>query len=219
MSLKAGDKQQAGAQFEAIEVGTYPARLVGVVDLGLQPQNPYQGKEKAPGYMVAITYEFLDEFLKDEEGNDLEDKPRWLSEQFVLFGLEAERAKSTKRITALDPDNLHEGDLCAMLGTPVMVTVTHNESKGKTYANVGAISPMREKDAAKAPELVGSTFAFDLDEPDLDVFNALPEFIKKKVTSNLEFEGSDFAALIGNQPAKAAEPEGDAAEEDDGNPY
>ena len=31
-----------------IEAGVYPARLVQIIDLGLQPQKAYQGKEKAP---------------------------------------------------------------------------------------------------------------------------------------------------------------------------
>ena len=92
-----------GMNIEPLEPGTYPARLVQVVDLGVQAQRPYQGKEKDPVQEILLTYEFVDEFLKDEDGNEETDKPRWLSESMPLFNLSSERAKSTLRYNALDP--------------------------------------------------------------------------------------------------------------------
>lgn len=62
---------------EVLEPGVYPARLVQLIDLGVQPQRPFQGKDKPPAQEIMITYEFTDEFLKDEDGNEIEDKPRW----------------------------------------------------------------------------------------------------------------------------------------------
>ena len=37
---------------ELMEVGTEEARVVAVIDLGLQPQRPYKGQDKPPVNMV-----------------------------------------------------------------------------------------------------------------------------------------------------------------------
>ena len=79
---------------ELLEPGTYPVRVVQIIDLGVQPQRPFKGEQKPPVHQIQLTYEFVDEFLKDEDGNELEDKPRWLSESFPLYNLSSDRAKS-----------------------------------------------------------------------------------------------------------------------------
>lgn len=225
MALNAANAPQgSGKQFDPMESGTYPARLVQVIDLGLQPQRPYKGQEKQPAHEIMTTYEFTDEFLKDEDGNDMEDKPRHLSENFPLYHLDSEKAKSTKRYLSLDPSKKFGGDWAQLIDTPVMVTVMQNppNTKGRIYTNITAISPMREKDAKRLPELVNKPKVFDLDAPDLDVFNSLPKFIQEKIAHNLEFEGSKLQKLIGNGPAKKeanAEEEEGGSLPDDENPY
>ena len=128
----------AGKQFPNMEAGTYPTRIVIVADLGLQAQRPFSGSDqKEPRREVLLTYEFTDEFQKDDDGEDIADKPRWLTETFPLYNLGADRAKSTKRYNALDPD--------------------------------------------------------------LDMFLALPKWIKEKITNNLEFAGSSLSAMLGDE--------------------
>lgn len=78
-----------------------------------------EGEEKAPKYELYVTYELSDEFLHDEDGEDILDKPRWLSESFSLHNLDADMAKSTKRYLALDPNMEHDGDWAQIAGTPV----------------------------------------------------------------------------------------------------
>lgn len=195
-----------------IENGTYPARVVQVLDLGVQAQQPYQGKEKPPVQMINITYEFLDEFCVDEDGNEMEDKPRWLSEDFPLYNLEADRAKSTQRYLALDPKVEKDGDFTKLVNTPCLVTVVQNPGKGKNagkiYTNVGGLSTMRPKDAEKAAELVNPPKVFDLDEPDMEVFGSLPEWLQEKIKGNLEFNGSPLdIALNGERTGPAGDDE------------
>ena len=111
MSLNSNNLPSGSSgNIEPMEPATYPARTVCMVDLGLQAQKPWQGKDRPPVQMIALTYEFADEFLKDEDGNDIEDKPRWLTEMLNFYPLTAERAKSTARYNALDPSNVHNGD-------------------------------------------------------------------------------------------------------------
>jgi len=96
--------------------GAYPARVVGVVFLGVQEQQPYQGQAKDPVDMVRLTYELSSEFMQDENGKTLEDKPRWFSEEMPFYSLNADRAKSTRRYLAIDPSDTCDGDFDKLLG-------------------------------------------------------------------------------------------------------
>lgn len=182
-----------------LEAGNYPGRLVQIIDLGLQPQRPYQGKDKPPMQEVMWTYELVDAFLVDENGKEREDKPRWVSETLPFHNLKADKAKSTQRINALDPEGKLEGDISQMLDTPVNVTIVINEKDGRTYENIGGTSPMRPRDAAKCPELKNPVKLFDSSEPDMEVFNSLPEWIQNKIKGNLNFKGSKLAILLGGK--------------------
>lgn len=216
-----------GPQQEPIDAGTYPCRVVQVLDLGLQPQRPYQGEEKPPAHEIMITYEFLDEFCLDDDGNELDDKPRWLSETMPLRNLESDLAKSTKRYIALDPNDDLDGDFLQLVGIPCMVTVTAKNGKGKNadkvYNNISSISTMRPKEAAKAPELVNPSKVFQLEEPDLEVLGSLPQWLQDKIKDNLEFDGSELDKVLsgGGKPKaekkaeKVEEPE-DESEDDNG---
>lgn len=188
---------------EPVEAGTYPARLVGAIDIGVQPQPAYKGQEKPPAHEVIFIYELLDEFLKDEDGNDQEDKPRWQSERLKFYGREAEKSKIASRYAALDPTNEHGDNVDPLLGVPVMVTLVHNPRKGEgVWVNVDNVAPMRAKDAAKAPELVNDPILFDMDEPNMEVWERVPAWVKKLITSALNYDGSDLQALVDNAPNK-----------------
>jgi len=205
------ESQPKGPQQAAMDAGTYPARLVQVIDLGVQEQRPFKGEAKPPAHEVMWTYEFLDEFCKDENGEDQEDKPRWLSESFPLRSLEADLAKSTKRYYALDPEEVHEGDHTRLVGEPCMVTINQYESKGVVRNGVSSVAAMRPKEAAKAPELANEPKVFVIDEPDLEIFKSLPDWLQDKIKSGLEFKGSALdEALNGDKPApKEAKPKPD----------
>ena len=180
-----------------IDPGTYPARLVQIITLGLQPQRPFQGKDKAPAHEIMLTYELVDCYMVDEKGVEIEDKPRWVSETLPFYGVEAERAKSAQRYLAFDPTNEHDGDFGALIGMPANVTIVNNQVGDKVYDNIGAVTTMRPKDAAKCPELKNPVKIFDIDAPDMEVFNALPEWIREKIKSNLKFHGSALEKALG----------------------
>jgi hypothetical protein len=190
-----------------IEPGVYPARLVQVIDLGVQPQRPYKGADKPPAQEIMLTYELVDEFMKDKNGDDVEDKPRWVSENFVLHNLKADLAKSTKRYLAFDPTEEYDGDWAKCVGQPINVTIVQNKNGDKIYDNVANLSAMRPKDAANCPELVNPTKLFDLDDPDMEVFAALPKWIQDKLTSNLNYKGSVLEEKVAKAPQEAPKEE------------
>lgn len=192
-----------------LEPGGYPGRLVQVIDLGLQPQPPYQGQEKPPAYKINLTYELSDEFCVDEEGNEEEDRPRWISEMIPVYPLDSDKAKSTQRYLSMDPNQEHDGDFSLLLSSPVTINLVNNPKGEKVYTNVASLSPMRAKDAAKVPELVNEPVMFSLEEPDLDVFNNLPDFLKEIIKGNLEFAGSPLQKLLNGEEPEAQSGDGE----------
>lgn len=207
-------RERVNQRAEPLEPDVYRARLVQVIDLGLQPQRPYQGQEKAPAHEIMLTYELSDEFMKDEEGNDIEDKPRWLSETLPFYGLFADKAKSTKRYYAFDPDEAFGGDFAKCIGVPVNVTVVNNVSGDTVYNNVGNVATMSAKKAAQCPPLVNPSKVFDLDNPDMKVFVNLPDWLQEKIKGNLNFQGSPLQKALGGEqeaPKKVVEEEPDNA--------
>lgn len=194
---KKGSGGNGGGQRPELDAGTYPARLVQVIDLGLQPQRPYQGQPKPPKHCIMTTYELNDEFMLDENGEADEDKPLWVSEDLPMNPLSSDLAKSTKRYLALDPDENHEGDWSAVISEAVNVTIVLNTSGDRVYQNIASTSVMRAKDKARLEPLKNEPKVFDLSEPDLAVFTSLPEWVQEKIKSNLEFKGSKLEALLG----------------------
>ena len=199
-------------QQPTLDVGSYPARLVRMIDMGVQPQRAFKGQDKPPAHEVDFTYELLDVFMLDKEGNELEDKPRWISESFPVYRLEADLAKSTKRYKALDPNMDFDGDMSKLVGQPCMVTIVHGDNKkdpARPYENIGNVAVMRAKEAAKAPDLKNDPVVFLLDEPDMEVFNKFPQWIQDKLKGNLGYAGSPLqAALEGSEGKGGTSPKG-----------
>lgn len=236
MGLNAKNKEFNGGNKKAIdpvEPGTYPARLAQVIDLGVQEQRPFGNEEaKPPVQEIMVTYELVDEFLLDDDGNELEDKPRWISETFPLYNLHSDLAKSTKRYYALDPKCVYDGDWSQLLGSPVMVTIVNNPGKGKNegkvFEKITSTSAVREKEAKKLPDLKNDGKVFDLSDADtLDILLTLPQWIQDKIKSGLEFEGTAVANALeareaGGKPVKKAAPKKQVKEpepEDDDVPF
>lgn len=199
-----------GAAQPVIDVGNYPARIAQIIDMGLQAQRPYQGKEKPPANEVMITYELVDCFMVDADGNEKEDSPRWISETLPLYSIDQEKAKSTQRYYAADPDGMFGGDFSKIIDATVNVAIGHNKKADKTYANVIGLSTMRSKDAAKCPALKHPPKVFDLDAPDMEVFGSLPQWVQDKIKGNLKFKGSPLEKALNGEafePPKAEQQE------------
>jgi hypothetical protein len=213
-------KKQAG-----VEAGNYLARLAQVIDMGLQPQRAYKGEAKPPAHEVMFTYELGTEFMKDDDGKDMEDKPRWISETFPFHNLKADLAKSTKRIKAIDPELVHKGNVGEMLNSPCTVTVVNNANKNdpeKVYVDVGNVTPPMK--GIPVPELKNDVRLFELDEPDMEVFESLPQWVQDKLKKNLNFNGSALQKALGIKSDEKVDPEpaqGESEGGDDGedNPY
>jgi hypothetical protein len=203
MPINSKNAPKSGKTFPPMDAGSYPSRVVIIADLGLQPQF-FNNEEKDPKREISITFEHVDEFLKDDDGEDMPNKPRWNSMRFALNNIENVKATSTKVYNALDPSNTHNGDWKPLLGIGCSVAIVQNPGKGpnanKVFNKVASVASMRPKEAAALAPLVNEARYFDLDEPDIKVFYSLPNFLQEKIKSNLNFKGSELEKLIAVNP-------------------
>lgn len=207
MSLNAKKVETGGGKKAAlIEIGTYPVRLAQVIDLGVQTRKPFKGEDKDPIQMLWVTYELTSEFMKDDEGNDDLERPRWISESFPFFNLSADRAKSTARYLALDPSMTCEGNWDQLLGAAGALTVVHNQAGDRTFANVGSVSPIMK--GMVVEDLKNPSVVFSLEDPDIEIFNALPDFLQERIKDNINYEGSLLDNRLNGSSSTAEPPEG-----------
>jgi hypothetical protein len=182
-----------------LDAGSYPARLVQIVDLGMQPGSSMYPE---PKLKMEMRFELLDEFMEDKEGKELENKPRWFSYELTYNadGYMGDRSNIYKVFDALNGFEKHPKDL---LGTPCNVAIAVGLKKdGKTKKNkITGVSAMREKDAVKAPELQNPTLYFSLMEPDMDAWAKLSSkgqwSQQNKIKTSLEIRLTPLAKLIG----------------------
>lgn len=184
---------------EELEVSNYPCRVAQVIDMGRQYKSVWDDANrrftKDPSKivnMLMLTYEFTTEFLKDEAGNELEDKPRWLSEDFAVYALDNDLATSTKRMKAFDPKlDRYSGDFTQVANAPCTVTIAH-KNNGK--AKIGNVSPPMK--GMVVPDLKNPVKVLDLQQPDITIFQSLPTWLQDEIKENLDFEGSALETLL-----------------------
>ena len=196
MAIKATETKQAPANRvvqDELTSDNFPCRVAQVIDMGMHHKDEWDTEtnkyvaavDKAPVNKLMVTYEFTTEFMKDKDGVELEDKPRWLSETFPLYTTTVDLATSTKRYNALDPKGDFGGDWGKLAAAPCTVTIAHKKS-GK--AKIGNVSPPMK--GIPVPELKNPVKVFDLSDPDLTIFQSLPQWLQDDIKKNLEFEGS-----------------------------
>lgn len=191
MSLTASDK--GGADFEMTPEGTYVARCYKIIDLGTQKgSEAYGGKEQ---HKVMIGWELLDNDVKMEDGRP------FTVNQFYTVSLH-EKSKLRKDLEAwrgkkFTAEELAGFDLANVLGVYCMLQVVHSED-GK-YANVNAIMSYK----GEKPKPVNDNVVFDIDEPDMAVFETMSDNMKGKIMTAPEWKGSKQTASMA--PATKAE--------------
>ena len=213
MALNAKNVAKSGGSFiekNPLEAQLYPARVVQVIDLGLQPQRAYKGEEKPPAHTIRMTYELSHEFMPNDAGEPDVTKPRWISEEFPFYSLEADRATSTKRYKAIDPSTSVGGEFTELPAMPCQVMITKspdNKNEGCFKNYVGDVSSAATMPGYVQPELVNPTTVFTLDEPNMEVYAKLPPWLQEKIKSNLEYAGSPLAVLLGDATGEAPKPQ------------
>lgn len=173
--------------------GTHAARLLSIVDLGHQPGFIYQGKKIESAWKMEFTYELVNHTMADG-------RPFVVSEE--VANNDWEDTKSGKRSTlvarsrSLLGSDYKKGlaDIESLLTQPCMVTVEYNE---KGYARVrGQAAVGSVPFGMDVKELTNMPYVFDLDEPNMDVWQTMPEFKQNKIKEALNFDSTELAKSL-----------------------
>lgn len=154
---------QPKADAPLLEVGGYPARLLRIVDLGLQPGSKQYPE---PKHEMSLVFECLDEFMRDEDGAELHDQPRTF-EMSVTYNTDGYMSPKSTIYKVMDALNGFNKPLAALLGAVCSISLIQKSTKAdatKKYNAITGVAAMREKDAARYTDpLVGESFLFSLD--------------------------------------------------------
>lgn len=191
----AGPNKAKGAR-PLPKAGTQAARIVHVVDLGVQARAAFKGQERAPKRMVWINFELVNDKADFKGEGKLE--PHRISPRDFAVSTDS-KAAITKLLSSLDPENTFAGDLTKLVNLPCLVVIVYNKYKNPdgtetTFANINQVSPVPQGFAV--PELSGSSNFFSFDEPDAEVYQTLPKFIQDKIVGALNYGGSAAEKMV-----------------------
>ena len=190
-----------GTQRELIPAGNYVARCYQMIHIGSVMEN-YEGQPKLQN-KVRIGWELPTELkvFKEENG----EQPCVTSKEYTLSMNEKATLRKTLaswRGKDFSEEEAKSFDITKLLGVPCMLNIIHKPSKdnSKTYAEIGSISPLPK--GFECPPQINKTILLDYDNFSNEIFETLPDFIKDKIKTSLEYT----AMLNGitqevNQPA------------------
>lgn len=195
MSLNMGEMINSAPatrkQYPVAKAGNQPARIIHVVDLGIQKRE-WNGETKEPARQLFLNFELVnDEFEMDGEKMRHRISPR----PYNVFN--DQKAALTKLLKGIDPNDELKGDLSKLANMPVFIQVIHNkkikDGKEVVYANCGQISLPLEGYVVK--ELSQKPVVFSFDNPTVEDYKALPRFLQEKLKNAVNYAGSKTEAV------------------------
>lgn len=172
MSLTA--KESDGAtEFETVPEGQYIGRCYKIIDQGTQTNS--KGKEN---HKVMISWELIGpDDPKMQDG-----KPFSATQWYTVSLYENSNLRKdleSWRTRKFTPQELEGFDLANVLGQYCIIQIIHDSG----YANVNSIMGYK----GDKPKPVNENVIFDIDNPDMEVFNKFGEKMKSKITSAPEW--------------------------------
>ena len=186
--------KSGGEDFKIVEVGTH----VGVCDMivGVGPQLIQYADSEQEKEQVYIRFEIPAERVEWEKDGKKHSGPQviWLKCNATI-GKKATLRKYLESWRGLPftEEQMAGFDLNAILGKPCMISVAHNESKGKVYANINGISKLMK--GIEPPKAENPLVSFDWQNHSAGDLAALPEWLQNKVKAGI--------ALAAEQRARA----------------
>ncbi len=183
--IKATNKKGDGV--EAIEAGSYPARVYQVLHIGT-----VSGYLGALQNKVRIGFELPTEMVVfDKEKGE---QPRAISQDYTLSF--SEKANLRKVISACDPKALEVGDdglieefdVETLIGKDLLLTINQKPKKdgAGNYAFIENCTRL-PKGMTCAPA-INAPQVLSYDTWNEETFNKLPDFLKEKIVTSLEYK-------------------------------
>ena len=176
---------EGGQGFQPIEAGTYPARCYSMVHIGTITEN-INGEEKTNN-KVRVTWELPTELKEFKQGEG--EKPWVVSKEYNLSMHEkSSLRKDLKSWRGKDftDDEAKAFDVTKLLGVACMLSISHKESKGKTYLEISGVSPLMK--GYNLPKSINQNEELNYENFDFALFAKQPEFIRKKIESSVQYK-------------------------------
>lgn len=177
--------------FKRVPPGAYIGRCYSLIDLGTQLSTGQYGEKLQ--HKIRIGWEL---FGEDENGEPLtvevdgHTMPMTISKSYTVSL--HEKAGLRKDLAAwrgrdFTDEEARGFDVQKLLGVYCMVNVTSSETNGKTYSNVAGLTPLPGALKNNKPAPVHEIVVFDLDAPDMKVFNAFREKLQEAIKKSPEW--------------------------------
>ena len=213
------ENTSTGGDFTPVPAGLHLARCYRIVDLGTQTTE-YMGETKQQR-KIMLGWELHG---KDDEGNELvthRGDPLAIFKNYTLSWNEKANLRTDLqgwRNKPFTEEEMRRFDIATILGAWCMLNVIERPGQdGKTYTNVAGVTPVPSMIKQNGlPAAANKNELFKIDEPDMEMFNAFSENLKKKIASSPEWQ-----KLHGQPqtPARQAPAKPAAAFEDDDIPF
>jgi len=185
---------EGGGNFQPLEAGTYPARCISMIHIGTVNEN-IMGKEKTLN-KVWISWEIPTELKEFKQGEG--EKPYVINKEFTLSMHEKATLRKfleSWRGKQFTDDEAKSFDVTKLLGVACMASIIHKTSAaGKVFAEISNVSPVMK--GFTVPNQINPSSELNYDNFDGHLFESLPEFIRKKIESSVEYK-----ALMNNNEA------------------
>lgn len=180
-------KEKTG-DYKFLDEGTHLAICDAVVDVGLQ-NTPWDSQQEHVWVRFEVPAERVS-FIRDGMEVD-EPMTIWTRYNKTI----SKKATLRKDLVAwrgreFTPDELAGFDLFNIAEKACLITVVHNESGDKTYANISGIAQIMKGQEVPAQELDTVLFS----PQDTDAFDDLPEWLQEKFEERVEVEPDEPAA-------------------------
>lgn len=199
----------SGQAFRRVPAGSHVARCVQVVDLGHQ-EIEYQGETKTQ-HKVLLTWEV---FGEDDSGVPLTTEvngvevPMTIGKKYTLSLNERATLRhdlDSWRGRPFTKEDLAGWDVKNVLGAYALLNVVEAVSPktGKTYSNVSSVGTVPK--GLPKPESKTALVYFDAENPDMKLFDAMPEWLQDLIKSSSEWQARAAKVVPAGQakpPAK-----------------
>lgn len=184
-------KDNGGGNFKRVPSGVYIGRCYSLIDLGTQLTSGQYGEKMQ--HKLRIGWEL---FGEDDSGAPLtvdvdgRDMPMTISKSYTVSMHEKARLRADLaawRGREFSDEEAKAFDVSKLVGAYCMVNVTTSETNGKTYSNVAGLTPLPSALKNAKPDPVHEVLLFDLDAPDMSIFDSFHEKLQEAIKRSPEW--------------------------------
>lgn len=198
--------KDSGGDFEPLAAGSYVARCVSVVDIGVQ-ETGFGPKEK-----IYIGFEVPSERVQWKDDNGEHEGPAFIGSRYTLSisdkSILGQHLTSWRGVPFTEEER--QGfDITNVLGAPCLINVVHEHKGSKTYANIQTI--MRLPAGMQCPPAETELVAYTPNDNALAAnFEKLQDWQKKLVRQG--YKMAEGSTVVGSALAANAAAGGQVAE-------